>query len=187
MEKIFSVLLVIASLHVSSQDNQYADTYVCKDGKVHFYASTPFEDISPASTVGLCVINTKTNKVSAKVEMKSFIFKNGMMQEHFNENYIQSEKYPYAILEAQIVEKINYAKDGVYSITLRGTFEVHGVKKPYEIKGKLTVQHGIPLAATADFEVKLVDHNIKIPTAVVVKVAEVVKVDVSFKFKKYEK
>jgi hypothetical protein len=185
--KTLSIILIAISLSAFAQGDKYAASYVCLDGRTHFFASTPFENISPVSNATFCVINTQTNKVSAKVKMTSFVFANGLMQEHFNENYIESEKYPYAILDAQIVEKIDYSKDGVYDVTLKGTFEVHGVKKQREIKGKLTVQNGQPVTAVADFEVKLVDHDIKIPTAVVAKVAEVVKVDINFKFQKYHK
>jgi len=186
MKLLFPLFLIAAATLISCSDNKYADTYLCKDGKAHFYASTPFEDISPTSNSALCVLNTRSKKVSAKIAMKSFVFKNGLMQEHFNENYLETDKYPYATFEAQIVEDIDYRKDGVYDVTLKGVFEVHGVKQDREIKGKLTVIGGQPVSATAAFELKLVDHHIKIPTAVVMKIAEVVKVDVDLKFKKYQ-
>lgn len=187
MKALFSILFLMLSIKGITQNNKYADTYACQDGKVHFFASTPLENISPTSNSMLCVMNTQTKKVSAKVKMSTFVFANSLMQEHFNENYIESEKYPYAILDAEIVENIDYSKDGAYDITLKGTLEMHGVKNDRVIKGKLTVQGGRPVSATAEFEVKPADYNIKIPTAVVVKIAEVVKVDVSFKFKKYQK
>ena len=185
MKTILSILLITVFCSAFAQQDKYAGSYICHDGRVHFFASTPFENISPVSNSAICAINTQTRKVEAKVKMNSFVFANSLMQEHFNENYIESEKFPYGILEAEIVENIDYSKDGVYDVTLKGTFEVHGVKKEREIKGKLTVTHGQPVSATAEFEVKLVDHDIKIPTAVIAKIAEVVKVDINFKFQKY--
>ncbi len=170
-----------------AQDNRLGETYVCTKGKTHFFASTPVEDIEATSNSSICVINTKTKKVSAKVLMTSCTFKSGLMQEHFNENYMESGKYPYGVLDAVIVEDIDFSKDGIYDITLKGTFEIHGVKRDKEIKGKLTVKNGQPVGATAAFEVKLVDHDIKIPTAVLTKIAEVVKVDIDYKFEKYQK
>ena len=183
---IFTALIALFYL-AKAQDAKYADAYVCLKGKTHFFASTPLQDIDAVSNTSLCVVNTKTKKVSAKLQMNSFSFPEKLMQEHFNENYIESDKYPFGILEAVIVENIDFSKDGVYDVTLKGTFEVHGVKRDREIKGKLTVKNGQPVAATAQFDVKLADHNIKIPTAVVAKIAEVVKVDVDFKFEKYQK
>ena len=185
MKTIILICVLGISLVANCQDDKYAASFVSQNGKVHFYASTPFENISPTSNNGICALNTATKKIVAKVRMNTFVFANSLMQEHFNENYIESEKYPYAILDAVIVENMDFAKNGVYDVTLRGSFEVHGVKQERDIKGKLTIQDGAPSAATAEFEVKLVDHKIKIPTAVVVKIAEVVKVDVAFKFEKY--
>ena len=187
MKKILSIILMAVSIAAFAGTDKFADSYICDNGMAHFFASTPFENISPISNTAVCVLNTKTKKVVAKVRMTSFVFANGLMQEHFNENYIESEKFPYGILDAEIVENLDYTKDGVYDVTLKGTLDVHGVKKDRDIKGKLTIKNGQPFSATADFEVKLVDHNIKIPTAVIAKIAEVVKVDVSFNFKKYEK
>ena len=64
---------------------------------------------------------------------------------------------------------------------------MHGVKKPREVKAKLTIRGGVPVSATAAFEVKLVEHGIKIPRAVIMNIAEVIKVDVSFVFEKFKK
>jgi hypothetical protein len=185
MKKILLIILTALTLTAFAQGDKYATSYICSDGHVHFFASTPFEDISPVSNSAVCALNTQTKKIVAKVRMNSFVFAKSLMQEHFNENYIESEKYPYGILEAVIVENIDFTKDGIYDVTLKGTFEVHGVKQDREIKGKLTVKGGQPASATANFEVKLVDHKIKIPTVVIEKIAEVVKVDVAFKFQKY--
>jgi polyisoprenoid-binding protein YceI len=179
-------LLFFISQNISAQD-KYADAYVCTKGKTHFYASTPLEDIEATSNSTICVLNSKSKKVFAKVGMTSCTFRDGLMQEHFNENYMESTKFPYGTLDAEIAENIDFTKDGVYDITIKGTFEIHGVKKEREIKGKLTIKNGQPVNATAVFDVKLADHGIKIPTAVVAKIAEVVKVDVDFNFEKFKK
>ncbi len=116
--------------------------------------------------------------------MTSFEFRRAKMQQDFNEDYVESNKFPYAILDAVIINKVDFTKDGTYNVTLKGTFEVHGVKQDRQIQGKLTIKNGLPVSGTAQFDVKLVDHNIKVPTILVVKIAEVVKVDVNFVFKK---
>ena len=109
------------------------------------------------------------------------------MQEHFNENYLESDEFPTAVLDMVIAENLDFTKDGSYDVTLTGTLDMHGVKQPREIKGKLTIKNGAPVNATADFEVKLVDHKIKIPKAVIMNIAEKIKVDVDFTFEKYQK
>src|SRR4051812_26969422 len=92
---VLLIFWVTMAAVVSAQANKYANTYASNDGKLHFFASTPLEDIEATSNKGVCVINTETKKVYAKVAMTSFNFPKKLMQEHFNENYMESEKYPY--------------------------------------------------------------------------------------------
>jgi polyisoprenoid-binding protein YceI len=134
-----------------------------------------------------CVLNTKTKKVYSKIKQTSFVFKDRLMQDHFNENYMETEKFPVAILDMVIVEDLDFTKDGTYDITLKGTLEMHGVKKEREIKGKLTIKNGQPVNATAEFMVKLADHQIKIPSIVGANIAEEVKVSVDYNFEKFHK
>lgn len=187
MKNTLGIFLVLLALQLSAQGDKYANTYVCTKGKVHFFSSSPLEDIEATSNTTVCVINTQTKKVYAKLQQSSFVFKDKLMQEHFNENYMESDKYPSSVLDMIIVDAIDFTKDGVYDVTLKGTLEMHGVKQEREIKGKLTIKNGVPAQATAAFEVKLVDHGIKIPKAVLMNIAEVIKVDVDFALEKYQK
>lgn len=172
---------------VAAQTDKYANTYSCSNGNIRFFSSMPIENIQAESNKAVCVLNTQTKKVYSKVAMTTFSFPKKLMQEHFNENYIESDKYPYGTLDAVIVEDLNFTADGTYDVTLRGTFEVHGVKQQRDIKGKLTIKNGQPYQAVSSFVVKLADHKIKIPKAVVLNLAEEIKVDVDFIFQKYVK
>jgi polyisoprenoid-binding protein YceI len=178
--------LVALTLCTTAQTDR-SGVYICKKGKIHFFSSSPLEDIEATSNDAALVLNTADKSVSAKISQNSFVFKDKLMQEHFNENYMESDKYPLSLLKMVIVENIDFAKDGVYDVTLKGSLEMHGVKQDREIKGKLTIKNGAPVRATAAFEVKLVDHKIKIPKAVVMNIAEVIKVDVDFALEKYQK
>ena len=86
-----------------------------------------------------------------------------------------------------IANDIDFTKDGTYDITLKGTLEMHGVKKDREVKGKLTIKNGQPTNGNAEFMVKLADHQIKIPSVVGANIAEDVKVNVDFNFEKFHK
>ena len=184
MKKIIITLLMpLVMLCCSAQNAPQPNTFVSSNGKVHFFASTAVEDIEATSNTGICELNTQTKKISAKVAMTSFVFRRKKMQDDFNEDYAESTKFPYASLEA-VIDNVNFSKDGTYDVILKGTFEMHGVKVDRVIKGKLIIKNGQPYSASAQFDVKLVDHKIKVPTIVVVKIAEVVKVDVSFVFRK---
>ena len=180
-----SIIVIISALLIAytAQAQQYVD----KAGKVHFFSATSMENIEATSTNTVCALNTSTKKIVAKIRNTTFKFKNGLMQEHFNENYMESDKYEYSSLDAVIQEDIDFTKDGVYDVTLKGTFDIHGVKADKEVKGKLTIKNGAPASATAKFEVKLSDHKIKIPSLLGANIAENVTVDVDFTFEKYEK
>jgi polyisoprenoid-binding protein YceI len=108
------------------------------------------------------------------------------MQEHFNENYMESDKYPYCKFKGKIVEKVDYTKDGVTKITMDGTFEVHGVAKPRKIEGTLTVK-GEEVTVDTKFNVAMKDHDIKIPEAVGNKFTENMEVTVKAVLVKYVK
>lgn len=174
----FAVLLVSGS---------HAQSFVDTKGKAHFFSKATIEDIEATSTQTICALNVDSKKVFAKIPIKSFEFHDKFMEEHFNENYLESEKIPYSTLDATISETIDFSKDGLYDVTLVGTFDLHGVKRPVSIKGKLTIANSQPTTATADFIVTLEDYKIKIPKIVAMSIAETIKVDVAFNFVKYEK
>ncbi len=187
MKPTLFVLLISLTTQAFAQTDKAGSAYFTKKGKIHFFSASPLEDIEATSETATVVLNTADKSVSAKITQTSFVFKDKLMQEHFNENYMESDKYPYSVLSMVIVENIDFTKDGVYDVTLRGTLEMHGVKQQRDIKGKLTIQNGQPVRATATFDVKLVDHKIKIPKAVIMNIAEVIKVDVDFALEKYQK
>lgn len=185
MRTLLASLLIICALFAQGQD-KYANTFVTNSGKIHFFSATPLEDIEATSKTALCAFNTASKKVNVQIKITSFVFPKSLMQDHFNENYLESEKYPMSVLDGVIVEDVDYSKDGVYDVTFKGTLEMHGVKANREIKCKLTVKNGQPANVTSTFDVKLVDHNIKVPQAVSMNVAEVIAVDVNFDLQKYQ-
>lgn len=161
----------------------HAQNYLAQQGKIHFHSNAPIEDIDAESNAATCLFDPTTKKVAAKVEIKTFVFPKPLMQQHFNESYLESDKYPEATLEGVLLNEVP-KEDGVYKVTFKGTFYLHGVKQVRTIPAQLTMKGGHPVKASATFDVKLADHNIKIPTAVVMKIAEVIKVDAVFIFNK---
>jgi len=179
-----SIIIILALLIGYTAD---AQQFVAKTGKAHFFSATSMENIEATSATAVCALNTTNKKIVVKIRNNSFRFKDGLMQEHFNENYMESDKYEYSSLDAVIVDNIDFTKDGVYDVTIKGTLDIHGVKVDREIKGKLTIKNGAPVNGTAKFDVKLADHKIKIPSLLGANIAEVIPVDVDFNFEKYEK
>ncbi|HEY0056027.1 MAG TPA: YceI family protein [Pedobacter sp.] len=173
LSKSLKILLFGVGLSIPT----YAQNLSSKSVKVRFFSSTPIEDIKAVSQKGVAVLVAKTGEMAFQIPIKSFEFARGLMQEHFNENYMESNKYPFAKFSGKLNQPVDLTKDGEYNVTAAGLLSMHGVSKQRSIPGKIKVSNGNVQLITS-FEVACVDHNIKIPKLVITKVAEVVKVDV---------
>jgi hypothetical protein len=160
--------------------------YSAQNGSVTFYSKAPLEDIEAKNSKAQSVINRNTGEIAVKIPIRSFIFSNGLMQEHFNENYMESGKYPFATFKGRINETIDWNKDGTYPVTATGKMNIHGVEQDRTITGKLQVTGG-RLQLDAGFPVALADHNIKIPTVVFQKIAETIAVTTQFIYQPHVK
>jgi polyisoprenoid-binding protein YceI len=100
------------------------------------------------------------------------------MQEHFNSDYLESDKYPRATFKGKIKEQPDLTKNGSYPITVVGELDVHNVKQNRTMQGNLTVNNGV-ITMTAEFMVKCVDHHIEIPKLVFHNIAESIKMNVN--------
>lgn len=178
MKKYLIVLLTFTvgiSLH--------AQRFVCKNGEMSFFSETPLENIAAVNKNVTSIIDVPTNTIAVKMQMAEFKFPNKLMEEHFNENYIESEKFPTGVFSGKINEKIDFSKDGTYDISSVGKFQIHGVTQNRMITGKMTIKNGLP-SLVCSFDVKLADHKIDIPTIVVAKIAETIEVKSNLSFAK---
>ncbi len=160
-----------------------AQLYSSNTGKAHFFSEAPLENIEATTKKAQGVINPGTGQVSVRVPMKSFEFEKALMKEHFNDNYLETEKYPNATMEGKLLTPLDLTKNGVQQNTVKAMVELHGVKKEYDLPVNITIQAGAPTKAFTKFRLKIADHKIEIPTIVVKNVAEVVDVDVEFDLK----
>ncbi|PHX84220.1 MAG: polyisoprenoid-binding protein [Flavobacteriales bacterium] len=171
--KHFLFLAAIAlSLSASAQKLTSKDSYA------RINASTPVEDVDAVLNNGVGILNTETNEAVWQLQMQSFTFKRALMQEHFNESYMESEKYPKATLKAKIEGVRDWTKPATYKGTIKGQMEIHGVKKDVSVPSTITVNKDGSVTVESEFSVRTADYGIKIPTLVVMKVAEVVTVTV---------
>lgn len=151
------------------------DKYVTDISEVHFFSSTPVEDIEAENSALKGVIDTETNDFSFRIPIKSFVFEKALMQEHFNENYMESDKYPNAAFKGNIRGDYSLVENGIYAVEAIGTFEIHGVSQERSIPATIVVENGFP-SIQCSFQVALVDHKIKVPKIVFYNIAE--KIDV---------
>jgi len=160
--------------------------YLAKDCEISFFSSSPIENIEAVNKASKPILNTSTGDIQVRVVMRGFQFEKALMQEHFNENYVESEKYPDAIFKGKINEKIDYATDSVIKVTVTGILNMHGVEKEKTIEGTLNVK-GKQVLITGKFMIHLADHNIKIPNVVVKNIAEDVEVTINATLEPFKK
>jgi polyisoprenoid-binding protein YceI len=170
---ILLLQLIISSFSVKSQ------LYITRNGKVNFVSEAPLEIIKAASSKLTGILNTSDKSFVFSVSMKTFNGFNSPLQKiHFNENYIESNKYPNAKFKGKIIEDIDLKKPGNYKVRAKGKFSVHGKENPMTIRCTITISKG-EIKVNSNFVVYLKDHNIQIPTIVNQKLSE--KINVSIK------
>ncbi|QKJ29933.1 YceI family protein [Mucilaginibacter mali] len=175
-------IILLAWLGISQAGG---DLYTCKNAAISIYSKAPIEDIEAKTANGTSVYNAATGDMAFSVPVKSFKFQKSLMQEHFNENYMESDKYPNATFKGKVQEHPDLSKDGTYNVNATGDLEVHGVKQTRTIPGTLTVKGGV-VSLNTEFMVKCADHKITIPTLVFHNIAESIKVQVSATYSKYQ-
>lgn len=154
--------------------------FITKNGYVKFVSEAPLEIIKASSNKLNGILDTQSKSFAFKVSMSSMEGFNSPLQKiHFNENYIESSKYPYAKFKGRIIEDIDFSKNGIYLIRAKGKFSIHGVEKLRTIKCKININEN-NIRVKSNFTVLLEDHNIDIPTIVNQKLAEQIRVQVSF-------
>jgi YceI-like domain len=181
MKYITAILLAWMMVNQAGQD-----IYTCKTAKINLYSSAPIEDIEATANTGVSVYNAGTGELEFSVPIRAFHFPKSLMEEHFNENYMESDKYPKATFKGKIQEKPDLSKDGTYPVTAAGDFQVHGVTQSRTITGNLKVSNGV-VTMTSEFMVKCADHHIDIPQIVFHHIAESIRIRVSATYAAYKK
>lgn len=157
-------------------------------GYISFFSDAPIEDIEAKNNSVSSVLNAETGKVMFKVQVKKFEFPNKTMQEHFNENYMETEKFPESNFDGTIKEVVakgvDFKKAGSYPVTITGKLTMHGVTKDVSVPGTLVIA-GDQVTGTAKFNIKVKDYNIKVPSMYVKNIAEEVVVTVKMNYTKF--
>jgi polyisoprenoid-binding protein YceI len=139
-----------------------AQIFLGKSGDISFFSKSPIENIEAHNEAAKPVLNSTTGEILFKIPVTSFIFKSSLMQEHFNENYMESDKFPVATLQGKISEAIDYTKNAENKVTVTGVMNVHGVNQNVTLPGLLTVKDNTVMI-DADFKLNLADYEIKVP------------------------
>lgn len=163
------ILLGLADLH--------AQIYSLHQPQIRFFSSAPLEDIEAVNQSAQGLLKIDDNTFTFRVPIKGFKFAKSLMQEHFNENYMESDKFPYGTYKGKIEGGYDLEKEGTYEVNTTGELKIHGVEQSRTLPAKIIVNDG-EISIESVFSVKLVDHSIEIPTLVFQNIAEVIEVTV---------
>lgn len=176
-------IITVAALFFAVAAN--AQIMMGEKTEVSFYSYTPVENISAKTNTVTEAINFGTGDFTFKIPVKTFDFPNDLMEEHFNENYMESDKYPDATFKGKYTttNPIDLNKDGSYPVVAKGVLTVHGVAQNRDIPAVITVKGG-KINLEAQFKIKLVDHKIEVPSMVFSKIAEEIDVKIKSNLKR---
>ncbi len=178
MGSISCYLLIVISFFLISTAE--AQRYRLTSSEISFFSSAPMEDIEAHNKKAQSIFDTGSGEIAFVVPIKGFQFKKSLMQEHFNENYLESDKYPHAKFEGNL-QGFQPDKPGKQTVTAKGELTIHGVTHSVEVPGEIEM-NGSQIKMKAKFPVKVADYDIEIPTIVFYNIAEVVEVTVNFAY-----
>ena len=168
------LLLTISFMAVCSV-GAFAQKYMTRTAKISFNASAAGspEKIEAVNNEVANILDATSGDMVFQVLIKSFKFERALMQEHFNENYMESDKFPKADFKGKIanLSDVNFTKDGTYNAKVSGKLTIHGVTNDVSVPGTVIVQGGAA-RLKAKFSVKLQDYKIDIPSVVADKIGK---------------
>ena len=156
-----------------------AQVYSTSSGTIKFFSKTTAENIDATNNQVKAALDAKSGNLEFALSINSFLFKKALMQKHFQENYMESEKFPKSTFKGSITDNaaVKYGTDGTYPVSVKGKLTMHGVTKDVVVPGKLTIS-GNKAVLSGDFNVLLEDYNIKIPANNASQIAKSIKVSV---------
>lgn len=171
---LFTLILLVQSLVAQR-------FYLSNNSSVKFFSEAKMENISAINQKANAVIDFEKQEIAVKIPMRDFVFPVKLMQEHFNENYVESGQFPYATFKGFFSKKIDLSQSTNTSLSVSGTMTIHGISKMEIIQGRITIDAPHKsVILESNFNVKLEDYNIKVPTIVIYKIAEKISVNAQF-------
>lgn len=168
-----TLLIAIASLPAAAQQ------YLSRNTQIHFFSDAPMEKIEATNPKGVTIINVANATIQSSVLMKGFQFRKALMQQHFNETYIESDKYPKASFTGKVVNTaMQLTISGNYTWQIEGELTMHGKTNPIETKALVQIDGAI-IKMSCSFNILLSDYAIAIPSLVKDNVSNRVKVDIT--------
>jgi len=182
--KVISLIATMLVLALIGQSQRY----MTKNGYIRFYSETPIETIEAHNRQVNSALDAASGEFVFKVLMRSFEFKKALMQEHFNENYVESEKFPNSTFKGRVtnISEIDFKTPGEYPAEVAGVLTIHGVDQDVRERGTFTVSDGM-VKGYCRFILKPSDFRIRIPNTVINNIAEEIEVTVDVALEEFKK
>lgn len=178
MKSLWIILLLI------SYNFGYTQKYIAQNSEITFFSDAPMEDIKAVNQDASSLFNSSTGELAYSVPIRGFQFKKSLMQQHFNEKYLESDKYPKSTFNGKVTG-YSMNKSGKQNVTASGDLTIHGVTKDISVDGTMEISNE-NIQMNAVFMVKVAEYDIKIPKIVFYNIAEEVEVTIDFKYVPHE-
>jgi len=179
-----SRLFILSCFVLCAGQQLVAQKVIARQGRVAFFSYTPVENIKAENNQVLSIIDLSNGRIAVSMLMNAFIFEKALMREHFNESYVESDLYPKATFEGEILDFDPLLKEEQTRI-IKGKFTMHGVSTALEIKTKIGSINGSH-EVSGSFEAMVDDYEIKIPPLLAGNIAKVISVDFKFEYEPYQ-
>ncbi len=181
-------IIAIALLMLTAFKSQAQEKWITRNGKINFFSKTTAENIDANNNEVFSMIDQQKNQLAFQVLNTGFKFEKALMQEHFNENYMESSKFPKAVFQGTFTDpsKVDFNKDGIYQVTVAGNLTMHGVTKNITIPATIHIANK-KISGESKFDVKLADYNISIPSVVAKQISENVTISVNCMYEPYNR
>ncbi len=180
MKKIILLFCFFSCVTWSQESSQFFD----KQGKITFFSYTSVENIQASNNQVVSIFKPSTSDIVVRILMRAFVFEKALMQEHFNESYIETDIFPEATFVGKIIGfDIN---NDIQTKRFEGQFTLHGVTKNIRFNAKI-LKIGATYEISGTLEIPVRDYEIKIPMLLDPNIAEIISVNFNFQYDLYEK
>ena len=180
MKKIVAVIVLsfcLGNIYLSAQK------YITKEGNIEIFSKTPVFTIEGLDKKVASILNLENGDVVATTLVRSFKFHEALVEDHFNENYMNSEKFPKASFKGKIVnfKEVNVKKDGTYKVSIKGDLTIHGETKPVDAAGTIIVKDG-KVTAKSQFNISLAAYKIHVEESYKDAIKDEIRLDINFSY-----
>ncbi|NAS29345.1 YceI family protein [Flavobacteriaceae bacterium R38] len=179
MNKIITLIFILTH-YIGFSQSQAQEEVIARLGQVSFFSYTSVENIEATNNQSHSIIDLSNGEIAVSILLRAFVFKKALMEEHFNESYVESDIYPKIQLHGNILD-FDSNLQGVQTKIVKGTMSFHGVNRDIEIKTKIDNTEGSYILS-GDFEVNIKDYEIKVPPLLARNIAKTIKVTFRFEY-----